>query len=85
MYLWTNDQAGFYQKIGYRPTERITDGLSAFRKINKKSLSILEGMLSNKMAVQQAQVNKACSDGDVVSAQTTWLRKRLRDELPLEW
>jgi GNAT superfamily N-acetyltransferase len=87
LYLWTNDAAGFYQKLGYRTTERATEGLSAFKNIGKKSLSLLEGMLSSKVA-QQAQAQNgggANSEGDAVGAHTTWLRKLLRDELPLEW
>lgn len=80
LYLWTSDAVDFYRKLGFSECPRLTESVSAFRSVGSSSISKLE----NLMALRFAKSNDETVLPPHSNTSTVYMKKRIRDELPLE-
>mmetsp|Transcript_624 Transcript_624/g.1057 ORF Transcript_624/g.1057 Transcript_624/m.1057 type:complete len:402 (+) Transcript_624:4696-5901(+) len=78
MYLWTSDAMGFYAKCGFVECESVNIEQPILRKLEEKSVSLLEKMLRAKTASAQTTTSHESPNSDNV----IWMKKRLREAFP---
>lgn len=91
LYLWTYDAVDFYRKLGYCISEErraFSTMASALDCVDRAALNSLERLLTRKLEVVQNAVTveefTAPDSNRNSKATPIWMRKRIRDEVPLE-
>lgn len=77
LYLWTNTAIHFYEKLGYKPTQRVSLHRACLKKIKREQILQLEAMLSQRAGKTNETVLLPPSDGMTQTEDDVWLRKRL--------
>ena len=73
LFLSTDDQVGFYKRLGYQECEPITSLGSNSKRLTSEQVEALENLFAKRLGNSHVNVSNQ-----------TWLKKRLIEEYPIE-
>jgi len=85
VYLWTTTAVPFYEKLGYKQTERVSLYSACLKKLECAQVSQLEAMLHKKMGNANVKRKETVLlPPDAVTQNDVWMRKRLVESVGSE-